>query len=165
MSLPRRTEIRRITPMPRQSKPIARTGIQRRARLPSSGHGKATPAAEIPAALRQLVIARDLARCVRCGRHTAGGPRSLQHRQARGMGGRAHAHTAANLILLCGTATTPGDCHSYVEDRANWDDATVHGWAVSSFHPDPATVPVLVHWLGWCLSGEEWTPCDAPHGR
>lgn len=160
MSLPRYTELRRVTPMPRPTQPLARTEFRRpTSRAPRTPRqGKATPAQDIPPALRRLVLARDLEHCVRCGRHTAGMPRSIQHRQARGMGGRADAHYSANLILLCGSATTPGSCHLYVEDRANWDDAAEHGWAVSSFHPDPAAVPVLVHWLGWCTPGDVWIP-------
>ncbi|GAA1401927.1 hypothetical protein GCM10009613_61060 [Pseudonocardia kongjuensis] len=131
-----------------------------RATRPASGRGKAVPARDIPTGLRRLVLDRDLERCVRCGRHTAGIARSIQHRQARGQGGRLGAHTAANLILLCGHATTPGGCHAYAEDRSNWADTTSHGWVVSSFAPDPAAVPVFVQWLGWCWPGEQWTPCD-----
>ena len=166
MSLPRHTELRRTTPMPRPTKPIARTEFRRaapRATRTAPGRGKAQPAREVPGPLRSLVVARDLDRCVRCGIHTAGIARSVQHRQARGMGGRLGAHTSANLIVLCGTGTT--DCHGWVEDRANWNMASDLGWAVSSFAPDPAAIPVLVQWLGWCWPGDEWIPLqEGEHG-
>ena len=66
---------------------------------------------------------------------------SLQHRRPRGMGGTrlAEINSPANLLLLCGSATT--GCHGYVErERA----AALHaGWLVPS-SSDPTRDAVLI---------------------
>lgn len=73
-----------------------------------------------PSALtRAMVYARDNACCAGCGKSVENAPHSVQHRQARGMGGtsRAEANAFCNLVLLCGSATTPGGCHLACEKR------------------------------------------------
>lgn len=66
------------------------------------------------------------------------------------MGGRAagDANRPSNLILLCGTATTPGGCHLFAEQRS--EEARIAGLWVPSWQ-DPADVPVLHAAYGPCL--------------
>jgi 5-methylcytosine-specific restriction endonuclease McrA len=68
---------------------------------------------DIPAAVRQAVYERDNRQCVGCGVSISGGWYSIQHRMARGTGG---TNALSNLVLLCGSATSPG-CHRQCEDR------------------------------------------------
>lgn len=70
--------------------------------------------------VRELVLARDGHACVCCGRSVIGQPYSLQHRKPRGMGGTSNpaVNSPANLVTLCGLATTPGSCHLAAEQRA-----------------------------------------------
>lgn len=114
-------------------------------------------AATVPDDVRHAVVTRDESKCQRCGMWVANIPSSLQHRKPRGMGGRKGAAAVAsydmsNLILVCGSATTPGSCHEEIErDRAQaYDD----GWLVRE-NEDPATVPVLTCW-GWRHYDETW---------
>lgn len=100
----------------------------------------------VPADVRAEVIGRDQSRCVACGDYvnTSSGRYSLQHRRARGMGGSRAADTnrPANLILMCGSATT--DCHGAVEQAPTW--ASKMGYRVDQ-GVDPTTVPVFIIWL------------------
>lgn len=114
----------------------------------------------IPGKLRALVRARDGGRCQRCGRFIGDGARSLHHRRPRGMGGSKHANTAANLILLCGTGTSAGGCHSIVEKHRT--RALVQGFLVRQGH-DPATRPVLRYLRTWEIpTADGWIPADPP---
>ena len=112
-------------------------------------------ASDVPRALRELVYARDLGLCQRCGRYCLNTEHSLQHRCPRQIGGDAGAHTAANLILLCGSATTR--CHGHVESRRT--EAYAEGFLVERGQ-DPATVPVLRFRRVRELPGETWTPLE-----
>lgn len=69
---------------------------------------------------------------------------SLQHRRARGSGGsrRPDTNQPQNLISLCGSATSPGGCHSSIESSRSW--ARENGWAIRQ-SDDPLELPVL-HW-------------------
>lgn len=107
-----------------------------------------------------LVLVRDAGRCVRCNRFV--GPErgvdfSLHHRLPRRSGGskRAELNLPANLVTLCGSATTPGGCHTAVE--ADRTAAYAGGWLL---HADqvPSSVPVE-SWWGWVLLDDEgrWT--------
>jgi len=94
-------------------------------------------------AVRRLVLGREGMRCAACGISVTDGPWSVQHRQARGMGGTADpaANSPSNLILLCGSATSPGGCHLACENR----DPHMHGrgfWLYS--WESPALVPVML---------------------
>lgn len=122
----RRTPLREVS-----LKRAASSGKPARPR--DTGPGRAT---------RDLVMERDGFACAFCGRQLLTGPRSLQHRQARGMGGRptGDANRPSNLVLLCGSATTPGGCHSWAESRA--EEARVAGLWVPSWQ-NPTDVPVL----------------------
>lgn len=94
--------------------------------------------------IRELVAERDGWSCVRCAQPVGGEPGtgySLQHRIPRGMGGSrdARLNMPANLILLCGSATT--GCHGAVEsDRAAAREAGYLVWRSQ----DPTQVPVTV---------------------
>lgn len=98
---------------------------------------------------RRLVMERDLGVCVRCG-YTIypGEPYSLQHRKPRRMGGSRDplVHSAANLILVCGSATT--GCHGYMEKNRN--EAARNGWILHDGE-DPDRAPVSTCQHGWVL--------------
>jgi len=72
----------------------------------------------------ELVVARDNASCVCCGRNIAGLERgrdwSIHHRIPRGMGGSRDPRLSlpANLVVLCGSGTTY--CHGFVERHRTW---------------------------------------------
>lgn len=93
-------------------------------------------------ATRQGVLTRARMRCERCARVLSCGY-SIHHRRPRGMGGSHDemTNTPANLVVLCGHATTPGGCHLWVE--AHRTAARDEGFLVRS-GTDPATVPVCI---------------------
>jgi len=150
-----RSAIVRKTPMPRAGKPLKRGPVKPR---------KPSASTIIPKPIRDAVLARDEHTCQRCGRYignNCGVPYSLQHRRPRKMGGSKLLHTMANLVTLCGTATSPGHCHSAVE--SNRIAAKDRGWLV----PDgvtPEVWPVLRFGEWWEQPGETWSRCD-PHPR
>jgi len=92
---------------------------------------------ELTEAQRAEVIARASMRCERCGSYLAYEAFSIHHRLPRGRGGR---NELSNVVLLCGSATTPNGCHADVESRR--EQAYVDGWLVRS-EMDPAEVPVI----------------------
>lgn len=115
-------------------------------------------AATVPPAVRAAVIERDGGCCQRCGIYCGGIQSSLQHRKPRKAGGRkgqaaVESYDMANLILVCGTATSRGGCHLACESDRNqaYDD----GWLVRE-HEDPAVIPVLTY-KGWLYVGPQWT--------
>jgi hypothetical protein len=95
-------------------------------------------------AVRDVVLARDGHACVCCGRDISAGMYSLQHRRARGAGGSAREDTnrPANLVTLCGHATSPDGCHARVESQPTW--AHVRGYRVDQGR-DPAAAPLWWH--------------------
>lgn len=97
---------------------------------------------------RDVVKERDDWTCASCGEPIVGSNYSIQHRIARGMGGTPDpaANTPANLILLCGSATT--GCHGAAESR----DQDMHrrGFWLESWE-DPASVAVAHAVHGWVL--------------
>jgi hypothetical protein len=98
---------------------------------------------DLSVALKSLVRSREGNACAACGIGIIGRPRSVQHRVARGMGGTADpaANSLPNLVLLCGSATTPGSCHEACERR----DPDFHGrgfWLWS--WENPVLVPVML---------------------
>lgn len=99
-------------------------------------------------AVTSAIIEREEGCCFRCGGYVLHGTRgwdySLQHRRARGMGGsrRPDTNSVQNGILLCGSATSPGGCHAYVE--AHPSEAEDKGWRVPQ-SGDPLLAAV-VHW-------------------
>lgn len=112
---------------------------------------KAVP---IPTALRALIIERDQGCCTRCGQEIHEYNYSLQHRLPRGRGG---PHTAENLCLLCGSATT--GCHGWAESQRA--QATYEGWLVPS-GIDPAEYPVLRDGVRLQPTATGWYPAE-PH--
>lgn len=86
---------------------------------------------------------------------------SVQHRRPRAMGGTRWAgiNLPSNLMILCGSATTPGSCHEFAETRRS--AAVAAGWLVLS-HEDPATVPVLITRNRWCYLGDDAGYHDDP---
>ena len=107
-------------------------------------------------ATRTLVWDRDGGACGWCGRPVYEGDHSLQHRRARGMGGtrRADANSPANLVLVCGSATT--GCHGHIE--ANPQEAARRGFRIGQWQ-DPSGVPVLYAGRVWVRLGHagEWS--------
>jgi hypothetical protein len=109
--------------------------------------------------VREAVMARDSFRCCGCGVGIIGRDWSMQHRVARGAGGtsREDANATCNLIVLCGSATSPG-CHRRAEDR----DPVMHerGLWLNSWQ-NPFTEPVIVT-AGHCLL-KLWLTDDAEY--
>lgn len=118
--------LKRNTPMPRGEGPKRTPMPPRKARL--------RQAADPARAFRKPAVRRDTGpsrkvraviwkraggACESCGVSVAGRPYSIQHIIARGMGGTSDpdANALFNLVLLCGTATTPGSCHALAESR------------------------------------------------
>lgn len=95
-----------------------------------------------------LVFQRDEGCCFRCGMSVRFADRgvgwSTQHRRAKGMGGsrRPDTNQPQNLIVLCGSATSPGGCHLRVESRLPEDEGM--GWSIKQVQ-DPQRMPVA-HW-------------------
>lgn len=113
------------------------------------------------AVTRLVVIGRAGGRCERCGKvvHTNGrfvGEYSIHHRKPRGMGGTKDpaANSPSNLVLLCGSATTPEGCHTAVE---KFRQAALNtGWIVTRT-ADPARVPLKYSSGRWYLLGDDGT--------
>ena len=109
---------------------------------------KSTPARK--KAVRALVLKRDGNKCQRCGVDVTYRLASIQHRRPRGVGGSALVDVASNLVLVCGSATTPGSCHNWMEheDRTT---ANYEGWLIAKLSQvHPSNVPLLtIH--GWVL--------------
>lgn len=103
-------------------------------------------------ATRDLVAKRDDFRCFCCGVPLLGEPASVQHRDARGMGGTTNPliNSPANLILLAGTGTS--GCHGRVERRSG-DDNRLGYWLRNGQKPE--RTPVFHWWLGWVLLGHD----------
>jgi 5-methylcytosine-specific restriction protein A len=128
--------------------PMTRKRMRRTVSRPGSG---------IPAEVREAVILRDEGKCQRCGMWVANVPSSIQHRLPRRMGGRSglalvQSYDMANLVLVCGSATTPGSCHQWMENERT--QAHDDGWLLHEGE-DPAAIPVLTEW-GWRLLGDTW---------
>jgi hypothetical protein len=123
---------------------------------------KPTPAGtvtsgKVPARIRDAALCRDGRCCQRCGISLHGRDYSLQHRDARGMGGSKTKHTLANLVALCGTATT--GCHGYVESQPIESDRL--GWSVPN-GATPEEWPVFRFGASWEQPGDEWVKAE-PH--
>jgi 5-methylcytosine-specific restriction endonuclease McrA len=100
---------------------------------------------------RAAVIHRAEGRCERCGTEVAWTAWSIHHRLPRGRGGQ---NRLSNLALLCGSATTPGGCHLFVESQR--EQAYDTGWLVRT-GMDPATVPLVVTGRGLVFLTDDGT--------
>lgn len=134
------------SPMKSRSEPMARTSIRRFKVIDGDGAPviqipqQRTPGGTGPGKVtRKLVLERDGYQCVRCGRPAGPGigVYSLQHRVARGVGG---GNSPANLIVLCGSATTL--CHGEVEAKRDPHDLEA-GYRLESTQ-DPGTEAVML---------------------
>lgn len=149
---------------------LRRTGLQRKTELKRSGELRRTPlsrgkglqARRVKAARprdtgpspeqREQVITRARGCCERCGVVIRPWMDfSIHHRLPRGRGG---TNVLSNLVLLCGSATTPQGCHLQVESQRTAAYDT--GWLVKTGHV-PAERPVLVYGLGHVLLTDDGT--------
>lgn len=104
-------------------------------------------------ATRKVVWSRAHGCCERCGKAISGNY-SIHHRKPRGMGGTkdAAANSPSNLVLLCGSATTPEGCHTAVE---KFRQAALNtGWIVTRT-ADPARVPLKYPSGRWYLLNDD----------
>lgn len=92
----------------------------------------------IPTRQRKACNERDAMRCPRCGVATIE-LGELHHRRSRRIHDE-HTHCLCDLVRLCRA------CHKDV--TINIETARRDGWAVSSYHPTPATIPVKT-FTGW----------------
>jgi 5-methylcytosine-specific restriction protein A len=99
-------------------------------------------------AVRRTIAERAAGACERCGK-TITGAYSVHHRKPRGMGGTRdpQANSPSNLVMLCGSATTPDGCHTAVERFRQ--SAVTTGFIVNRA-ADPETVPIKLA-TGWCF--------------
>lgn len=89
------------------------------------------------ATTRAAVYAREGMQCAACGVALGDGAwKSIQHRVRRQVGGNG----LPNLVLLCGSATSPG-CHRKAEDRI--DEMHAAGFWLRA-DENPAEVPILL---------------------
>jgi len=120
--------------------------------------------------LEPLVFARSGWSCDLCRMYLPGRAYSLQHRRARGAGGRRGGvlDTPWNLILMCGSATT--GCHGWVEQTGEgrrWGQD--HGFVIRGEARDPASVPMFRHRRDWVIPSVDehgagvWLPAE-PEG-
>ena len=173
----RKTELRRRKPLSSRSQ-LARSARLKQGsgiwRTPSPGGEPARKPAKAPRdtgpsrKVRKLVLERDGWCCVRCGRWVKNRPYSLQHRDARGMGGTSdpEINSPVLLIVLCGSGTT--GCHGEVEEYRSPEDGR-KGYRLKSGQ-DPALTPVwrigefgTGRWA-WPTSKGEWI-YEAPASR
>ena len=142
----------RKVPLARKT-PLRQVSERRTARL---GRPKPKPSTGPDRATRELVLERDDWRCVSCGLPILGQLYSLQHRKARGVGG---GNEPSNLIVLCGSATSPGGCHLAAEQRQE-RSRDLGYWVPSWRNPRHVAVYHSQHGLVWLddEGGFSYTP-------
>lgn len=156
----KRTPLSRVTQIPPGNTPLsrrtpltARAGLTTLKALARGDKPQRPPRNTGPkVATRNLVIERAGGCCERCGQ-AIGGQFSIHHRLPRGMGGTSDpaANSPANLVLLCGSATT--GCHASVERFRQ--AAVTTGWIVPR-GTDPAKTPLKTPG-GWVLLAHDGT--------
>lgn len=138
-AIARKTELRRTAPL-RRRKALARTAaahrtVEKQRKQRDTGPTRST---------KELLWARAQGRCELCSRSlTHGEPFSRHHRRARGAGGSSVTwiNDITNLLLVCGTATTPDGCHHLIETQKQI--AYAAGWVVPMHGTHtPAEIPV-----------------------
>ena len=102
-------------------------------------------------AFREVVLERDGTTCQLCGADVTYKLASVQHRKPRGMGGSALVDIPSNGVLVCGSATTPGSCHNWMEheERQQAEDLGYLIPKLSGVHP--STVRLWTYPHGWVL--------------
>jgi hypothetical protein len=102
-------------------------------------------------AFRRGVLERDGTTCQCCGIDVTNKLASIQHRIPRGAGGSIRVDRVSNGALVCGSATTPGSCHNWMEHEAR-TEAGRQGWLLPKNNPDinPEQEPILL-FNGWHL--------------
>lgn len=145
-----------LAPLFQQARPKAQARKKLVAAKPRLAPGTVT-SSKVPARIREAALCRDGRCCQRCGVSLYGRDYSLQHRDARGMGGSKLKHTLANLVALCGTATT--GCHGHVESERT--ESVRDGWSVPN-GVTPEEWPVLRFGKSWELPGSGWVKAE-PH--
>jgi 5-methylcytosine-specific restriction protein A len=113
---------------------------------------------------RDIVLARDQNTCQRCGIDLLYKLASVQHRRPKGAGGSALLDIPSNLVLVCGSATTPHSCHNWMEHEDR-PQAVADGWLIPKLSPvHPSVVPVLtIH--GWVTLDDEGGRFSLTEGR
>jgi hypothetical protein len=157
----RNTELKRVGFKPR-TKGLRRTGIKSKA-AEVGQRAKATKSPHYTGPtkkMRDAVLERDDYTCQRCGRNIRSQPYSLQHLLPRGRGGK---NTMRNLVTVCGSATTPGGCHDWMENQER-RLATRDGWLVlNGVDPETDTWPVLRFGRQYEQPGETGWTVVPPH--
>ncbi len=159
----KRTRLARTASLSAGEKPLARrTPLATRKALTTARDVVAGTVKKRPprntgptAATRKIVYERARGLCERCGQPIAQ-QFSIHHRLARGMGGTKDpsANSPSNLVLLCGSATTPDGCHTTVERFRQ--AAITTGWIVPRT-ADPARTPVKFPTGRWYLLNPDGT--------
>ncbi len=147
MSL-RRIGLQRKTALRRESE-LRRTALARGKALRARSVAAARPRYTGPSPeQRAVVLWRAEGRCELCRVQLHDGdrwirPHSVHHRRPRRAGGdpRSSTNQPSNLLLLCGSATTPGGCHLLVESSRT--TALANGWLLHA-DDDPAAEPVAI---------------------
>jgi 5-methylcytosine-specific restriction enzyme A len=117
----------------------------------------------MPKWLADYVLERAEGLCDRCARPLDELGFSRQHRRAHGMGGRvgAELHTAANVVVMCGSATTPGGCHNLAENKER-AQCEREGFVIRGEVQRPEDVPILRHGIDWVIpTADGWLPAEA----
>lgn len=112
----------------------------------------------VEAALERASYACEVNGCELRGQRGMGW--SMQHRLPRGSGGTRHPGTnrLSNLLVVCGSATTPGGCHNLIEHELR-AAAKVVGWLLEHCACErpfdcehaPRHKPVLILRRRWVL--------------
>lgn len=108
-----------------------------------------------------MVLARAGYCCDWCGEGLRGWPGySCQHRLPRRAGGRVGAHTAASIVVLCGSATNDA-CHFRMESRRAFAESVGFLIPDGKAVPPPELIPILRHGLVWVVPGDGvWLPAE-----
>src|ERR1700722_7346303 len=126
---------RRVSPRRRTGLPKAQDWFRR---VPTGSSRDGRPSARA----QRLVFAPAFGFCESCGISVIGRPYTIAPRVVQDTGGnRAEADAMFNLVLLCGSANSPGGCHLRCEQR----DPDLHDrgfWLLSG--DDPEIIPVLL---------------------
>jgi hypothetical protein len=102
-------------------------------------------------AFREVVLARDGTTCQFCGEDVTNKLASIQHRIPRGMGGSRLVNIPSNGVLVCGSATTPGSCHLWMEE-VDRPAAQAMGYLIPKLsRVHPSRVPLYTQPHGWVL--------------